>query len=128
MKTTPGAKSSTGDQPSSSGAAPAGADREDYDFLSPAQEPDEIGRLGNYRILKVLGQGGMGVVFLAEDVHLQRTVALKAMLPEVAQKAGSRERFLREARAAAKLEHDHLVPIYQVGEDRGAPCHAMPFL
>ena len=67
-----------------------------YNFLRPAQEPGELGRLGNYRILKVLGQGGMGVVFLAEDVHLQRTVALKAMLPEVAQKAGLLRRDWRQ--------------------------------
>ncbi len=98
------------------------------DFLAPAQQADEIGRLGPYRILKVLGQGGMGVVFKAEDPRLDRICALKTMLPEMARKPAMKERFLREARAAAKLEHDHIIPIYQVDEDRGVPYIAMPFL
>ena len=53
-------------------------------FLAPPQSADEIGRLGTYRILKVLGHGGMGVVYKAEDVQLKRSVALKAMLPGLA--------------------------------------------
>jgi ribosomal protein S27E len=97
-------------------------------FLAPAQAPDELGRLGPYRVLKVLGAGGMGVVFRAEDPQLQRLVALKAMLPDLAANESARQRFLREARAAAKLKHDHIVSIYQVGEDRGAPFLAMEFL
>ena len=101
---------------------------ESYDFLAPAQGPGEIGRLGPYRILKVLGAGGMGVVFLAEDAQLKRTIALKTMRPTVAANATSRQRFLREAQAAALLESDYIVPIYQVGEDRGVPYLAMPFL
>src|SRR4029077_20611447 len=84
--------------------------------------------LGPYRVLKVLGAGGMGVVYQAEDPHLQRLVALKAMLPRPAASASARERFLREARAAAAIEHDYIVHIYQVGEDRGVPFIAMPFL
>ncbi len=97
-------------------------------FLAPAQAPDEIGRLGPYRVLKVLGAGGMGVVFRAEDPQLERLVALKAMLPDLAANESARQRFLREARAAAKLKHDHIVTIHQVGEDRGAPFLAMEFL
>jgi WD40 repeat protein len=97
-------------------------------FLAPPQAGDEIGRLGPYRVLKVLGVGGMGVVFQAEDPQLQRPVALKAMLPSLAAVESSRRRFLREARAAAALKHDHVVTIHQVGEDRGAPFLAMEFL
>ncbi len=78
--------------------------------------------------MQVLGAGGMGVVFRAEDPHLQRMVALKAMLPALAESEEARERFLREARAAAKLKHDHIVTIFQVGEDRGTPFLAMEFL
>jgi serine/threonine protein kinase/Leucine-rich repeat (LRR) protein len=102
--------------------------KELYDFLAPPQAPDELGRLGPYRVLQVLGAGGMGVVFRAEDPHLSRLVALKAMLPGMASSASARQRFLREARAAAAIKHDHIVTIYQVGEDRGVPFLAMDFL
>lgn len=98
------------------------------DFLAPAQEPGEVGRLGPYRVLNVLGSGGMGVVFRAVDPDLQRPVALKAMLPALAVGAAARRRFLREGRAAAALDHDHVVHIYQVGEDRGIPFIAMQLL
>jgi serine/threonine protein kinase len=103
-------------------------DRALYDFLAPPEADDELGRLGPYRVLKVLGAGGMGVVFKAEDPMLQRPVALKAMLPTLAVSATARERFLREARSAASIKHDHIVHIYQVGEDRGVPFLAMEFL
>lgn len=99
-----------------------------YEFLSPAQGPDELGRLGPYRVLRVLGHGGMGMVFQAEDLHLQRQVALKVMLPEMAARPTSRERFLREARAAANIEHEHIVTIFQVGEEGGVPFLAMQWL
>src|SRR5262249_35923597 len=68
-------------------------------FLAPPERPDEIGRLGPYRVLAVLAQGGMGVVFRAHDPALDRPVALKAMLPAVAVVPTARERFLREAKA-----------------------------
>lgn len=97
-------------------------------FLAPPQAPDELGRLGGYRVLRLLGQGGMGMVFHAEDVRLQRPVALKVMKPEVAGDPTSRERFLREAQAAARLRHDHIVTVYQVGEERGVLFLAMEFL
>jgi serine/threonine protein kinase len=97
-------------------------------FLGRPQQPGELGRLGAYRVLRVLGHGGMGVVFEAEDLQLRRRVALKAMLPELAADETSRQRFLREAQSAAAVEHDHIVSIYQVGEDRGVPYIAMPFL
>jgi hypothetical protein len=97
-------------------------------FLAPPEQPDEVGRLGPYRILAVLAHGGMGVVFRARDPALDRLVALKAMLPGVAVVPSARERFLREARAAAALKHPHVVTIFQVGEDRGIPFLAMEFL
>src|ERR1051326_8627654 len=73
------------------GASP---DEELLHFLAPPQQPDELGRLGHYRILKVLGAGGMGVVFRAEDTQLDRIVALKAMLPSLASSPASRKRFV----------------------------------
>jgi serine/threonine protein kinase len=79
-------------------------------------------------VLDVVGAGGMGVVFKAEDPRLRRLVALKAMLPALAASATSRERFLREAQAAAAIEHDRIVAVYDVGEDNGVPYLVMPFL
>jgi WD40 repeat protein len=105
-----------------------GVRSEGDDFLAPPQQPDEIGRLGQYRVLRVLGSGGMGVVFEAEDPDLQRKVALKVMRPWLAADEAARKRFLREARAAAALDHDHIVKIFQVGEDRGVPFIAMQLL
>jgi hypothetical protein len=108
--------------------APAEAELDLAQVLRPPQGPEEFGRLGNYRVLGVLGSGGMGVVFKAEDLQLRRLVALKAMLPGIAASPANRQRFLREAQAAAAIEHDHIVPIYQVGEDRGIPFLAMQLL
>src|SRR5207249_4382575 len=76
----------------------------------------------------ILGAGGMGVVLLAEDTRLGRQVALKVMHPNLAANEAARHRFLREARAMAAVEHDHIVGIYDVGEDRGLPYLAMPYL
>jgi hypothetical protein len=109
--------------PVGSAAAAAG-----FGFLAPPQRQDELGRLGPYRVLKVLGKGGMGAVFLAEDVKLGRPLALKVMLPDQAERADARERFLREARAAASLEHDNVIAIFHVDEDHGVPYVAMPLL
>jgi serine/threonine protein kinase len=96
--------------------------------FAPPEGPRELGRLGGYRIQKLLGQGGMGAVYLAQDPHLGRYVAIKVLQPRYAQVAAARERFLREARAVAALEDDHIVPIYQVSEDRGLPFIVMPRL
>ncbi|MBI1902769.1 MAG: protein kinase, partial [Planctomycetia bacterium] len=116
------------DTPRVDAGGAAGSDRELFDFLAPPQSPDELGRLGPYRVLKLLGAGGMGVVFLAEDPHLSRQVALKAMKPVLAASESAKKRFLREARAAAGIENDHIVTIHQVGEDRGVPFLAMQLL
>jgi eukaryotic-like serine/threonine-protein kinase len=84
--------------------------------------------LGHYRLLEVLGSGGMGEVFKAEDTKLHRTVALKVMLPRIAADPSANARFLREARAAAGLVSDHIVTVYQVGEDDGLPFIATELL
>lgn len=99
-----------------------------YDFLAPAEEADEIGRFGNYRVLEVLGVGGMGIVFRAEDDSLKRQMALKVMKPLVSVTKGSKIRFLREAKATAALSHDNVVQVYQVGEINGTPFIAMQYL
>lgn len=98
------------------------------DFLRPKQQPDELGRLGSYRVLEVLGMGGMGVVFKAEDISLKRLVALKVMKRFLASHDTSNKRFLREAQSAAAINHEHVVRIYQVNEDNGVPYLAMELL
>jgi predicted Ser/Thr protein kinase len=98
------------------------------DFLDPPQGPGELGRLGPYRVLQLLGEGGMGVVFQAEDIELQRTVALKVLKPALAVSETARRRFLREARSAAALEHEHVVAIYHVGQDHSRAFLAMQLL
>jgi serine/threonine protein kinase len=89
---------------------------------------DEIGRIAGYRLLRLLGHGGMGVVCEAEDVQLRRRVAIKVMRPERAGSAEARERFLREARLTALLHHDNVVTVYQAGEDSGTVFLAMELL
>lgn len=116
------------DQSGTGGIGAVAAAKAHCDFLAPAQAVDEIGRLGGYRVFEVIGIGGMGIVLRAEDVRLKRPVALKAMLPILATSAENRQRFVQEAQAAAALEHEHIVTIYQVGEDRGVPFIAMQLL
>lgn len=114
-----------------SGVSPAGASPEaGLSFLKPAMERGELGWLEHYRILKKLGEGGMGMVFLAEDVHLKRQVALKVIRPAMAEDLAARQRFLREAQAMAALTHDNIVTIYQVAMATSAahPEQAVPFL
>jgi serine/threonine protein kinase len=99
-----------------------------YAFLQPADRPGAIGRLGNYRVLRLLGKGGMGFVFLAEDVDLCRPVALKVMKPELDGDDKGSERFLREARAMASIKHESLVTVFQVGREQGVVYLAMELL
>jgi serine/threonine protein kinase len=96
--------------------------------LGAPEESGELARIGSYRLLKVLGSGGMGVVFEAEDVRLRRRVALKALRPMLAVSEMARKRFLREARAAAAITHANVVAVYEAGEDRGIPFLAMAYL
>src|SRR5438045_3972104 len=84
-------------------------------------------RFGPYRILRVLGKGGMGAVFLAHDPKLDRQVALKVPLFQPDEEA-KMKRFYREARAAATLNHPNICPVYEVGEDNGRPYLAMAFI
>lgn len=97
--------------------------------LSPPEQPDEVGRLAGYRVLRLLGAGGMGFVFLAEDPVLDRRVGLKVLRPRANRHSDGRERFLHEARAMARLKHDHIAVIHQVGEvDQAESSEPIPFL
>ena len=84
--------------------------------------------LAGHRIERVLGRGGMGVVYAAVDLSLERTVALKLIAPELAEDAGFRRRFIAESRIAASLEHPNVVPIFRAGEEEGALFLAMRFV
>ena len=96
---------------------------------TPAAGAEEFPELlGGYRLARKLGQGGMGAVFLAQDLKLHRPVALKVIRPDVAKNPANGPRFLREARAMAALKHDNIVTIYAVGEDKGMPFLAMELL
>jgi WD40 repeat protein/serine/threonine protein kinase len=98
---------------------------------SPALEPGATGdgatpeaplALGRFRLLRVLGRGGFGIVYLADDPLLGRPVAVKVPRPETLLTPDLRRRFLREARAAAALSHPHIVPVFETGE-AGPLCY-----
>jgi serine/threonine protein kinase len=102
--------------------------QDDLSFLDPPNGPEEIGYIAHYRVIKVIGSGGMGLVFEAEDTHLKRIVAIKAMKREFVESYSNRERFLQEARSAAALESDYIVTVYQVGLAKDVPFLAMQML
>jgi len=83
---------------------------------------------GEYSLERELGRGGMGIVYLARDVQLDRDVAIKVLPSHLARSAASRERFLREARTAARLSHPHIVPIHRVGEADGFVFFVMTYV
>jgi serine/threonine protein kinase len=106
-------------------------------FLLSAERGSEEGpdatlplpaKLGVYRVVRELGRGGMGIVLEADDEELHRRVAVKVLVRERAQDPAAKARFLQEARAAAAIEHENVVPIYHVGEDSGVPFIVMPLL
>ena len=117
---------SVGDRPTTTLAAPH---REaDLSFLAPPREPGDLGRIGPYRVLELLGAGGMGMVFRGFDTKLQRPIAVKVLRPELAARPGLLDRVLGEARAAAATEHDHIVGVFAVEEHDGVACITMPLL
>ena len=85
-------------------------------------------RVGEYRILREVGRGGMGVVYEAEQVSLGRPVALKVLPAHGLLSPTFLERFRREAKAAARLHHTNIVPVFGVGEDSGIHYYAMQFI
>jgi predicted Ser/Thr protein kinase len=89
---------------------------------------DEHRAFGAYDVQREVGRGGMGVVYLAIDRRLGRRVALKVIVPELAADPQFRQRFEREARVAATLEHPHVVPVYEAGEHDGSLFIAMRFI
>jgi len=99
--------------------------------VSPALgRPDSAvpSQIGDYRIIREIGHGGMGAVYEAEQVSLGQHVALKVLLPQVVRDARHRLRFEREARAAARLHHTSIVPVFGVGEHAGAAYYVMQYI
>lgn len=94
------------------------------DGSTPA-ETQVLERLGDFRLIRRIGGGGMGVVYMAEQLSLDRRVALKVIRPDHLVFPGSRERFRREVNAIAALQHPGIVPVYTVGEEDGIPFFVM---
>jgi len=84
--------------------------------------------LAGYRVQALLGRGGMGVVYLAQDLSLERRVALNVLAPELSSEEGFRERFLRESRLAASIDHPNVIPIYEAGAVEGTLFIAMRYV
>jgi serine/threonine protein kinase len=106
-------------RPLSSGLAPAGEPA--GDFSTPRE-------LGDFRIIREVGRGGMGIVYEAEQISLDRRVALKVLPFAATMDPRQMQRFQNEARAAASLQHPHIVPVHAVGCERGVHYYAMQFI
>ncbi len=85
-------------------------------------------KISHYKILEKLGEGGMGVVYKAEDTKLERPVALKFLAPHAIEDPEHRARFVREAKAAARLDHQNICPVYEIDEVDGQMFLAMAYL
>jgi serine/threonine protein kinase len=107
---------------------PDGLSAEGLAFLAPSDWPDSIGRLGTYEVKGILGRGGMGVVLKAFDPALSRNVAIKVLGAPLATCGAARRRFLREARAAAAVAHEHVVAVHAVVETAGLPFLVMEYV
>jgi hypothetical protein len=97
-------------------------------FLAPSPEPGSLGRLDHYEVLEVVGRGGTGVVLRARDTKLSRAVALKVLAAPLAASGTARQRFAREARAAAAVRDEHVVAIHAVRDDAPVPYLVMEFI
>ncbi len=98
------------------------------DILAPSDWPDSLGRIGPYEVKALLGRGGMAVVFKAVDPALNRTIAIKVLGAHLASCGAARQRFLREAKAAAAVVHEHVVAVHHVDETRGLPYLVMEYV
>lgn len=100
----------------------------DLGFLDRAESGDQLGRLGKYEVSEVIAEGGMGLVLRARDPDLDREVAIKVLSPRLAANSRARKLFLREARAAAGIEQENVLPIYLVEQSGALPWFVMPLI
>ena len=98
------------------------------DFLSSPKHPEMLGRLGRYEIERFVGAGGMGIVLKGFDTELNRPVAIKTLARHLAHSGSARQRFAREARAAAAIVHENVVAIHNVETDHEFPFLVMQFV
>ena len=96
--------------------------------MSVAWVPRIGAEFGGYRLESLIGHGGMSIVYRAEHLSLERTVALKLLAPQLSEDEAFRERFLRESRLAASLDHPNVIPIFEAGEEEGVFFIAMRFV
>jgi len=118
-------KESSPDKPAGVGPRRPGAS--DDTSGSPSSAP-ELGQLGDYRLIREVGRGGMGIVYEAHQISLNRRVALKVLPFAAALDPKQLQRFKNEAQAAAQLHHNFIVPVYAVGYERGIHYYAMQFI
>lgn len=109
-------------------AGPASARLTRRDTSGIAGDSPASQKIGRFEVVRRLGMGGFGAVFRARDPQLDRDVALKIPRPGALDDAETRERFLREAKAAARLQHPNIVPVYDAGNDRGQHYIASAFI
>src|SRR5262249_36946681 len=96
---------------------------------SPDRGPQPaLAQLGDFRIVREVGRGGMGIVYEADQLSLGRRVALKVLPHQAAHDRRATERFRREARAVARLHHTNVVPIFEVGQEGDVSYYAMQFI
>lgn len=97
-------------------------------WLDATDDPRMLGRFGGYEILGIIGEGGMGIVLKGFEAPLNRYVAIKVLAPHLAGNGAARQRFSREARAAAAVLHENVIAIHRVEENRGLPYLVMPYI
>ncbi len=106
----------------------APANRGELGFLTFSHKAGSLGKLGDYDVLELIGKGGMGLVLRAHDPDLDREIAIKVLTPSLAADQTARERFVREARTAAGLDHENVLPIYTVDRSGQLPFFTMPLV
>ena len=108
--------------------APLQADPISLDFLDASSHPEMLGRIGRYDVERLIGAGGMGIVIKAFDTDLHRPVAVKVLAPHLAHSGAARQRFAREARSAAAVVHENVVPIHNVDTEGKLPFIVMRYV
>lgn len=104
------------------------SDEFEFEVLLPSDEPQYMGRLGDFNIVRMIGRGAMGVVFEAVDTTLNRTVAIKMLRRFLAASSVSRRRFIREARASAAIRHPNVITVYSTHDDDDLPFLVMEYI